>query len=66
MCTAKFMDPEFSSAHAAFVAEHSDVLTEGFATTARSPRGEGYDWVCADCFRHFATEFGWAAISPDD
>ena len=36
-CWAKFMDPLFSPEHAQFIAEHPDVLIEGYAVEERGP-----------------------------
>jgi len=58
-CWAKFMDPDFGEAHRRFVAEHPDVLTSGYATTAAHPHGAKGHWVCEACMADFADEFGW-------
>lgn len=57
MCSAKFMDPHFSNAHAQFIADHTDVLSAGMVTQVNERRLER--WVCHPCFDDFATEFGW-------
>src|SRR5919202_6889637 len=43
-CWAKFIDPDFSPQHRAFIAEHPQVLTEGYATTAAHPHGADSHW----------------------
>ena len=52
MCSAKFGD-----------AAMPDALTEGYTTTAAYARGEGYEWVCTDCFEDFSDEFGWKVLT---
>jgi hypothetical protein len=56
-CWAKFMDADFSEADRRFIAEHAEVLTEGYTTTAEHERGAAYHWVCSPCFEDFAVEF---------
>jgi len=61
-CWAKFMDPDFSEAHRQHIAEHRDVLTEGYTTTASHERGAGHHWICPSCFDDFAERFAWNVI----
>lgn len=63
-CWAKFMDPNFSDQHRKHIAEHSDVLTEGYTTTASHQHGADYHWICPTCFEDFAERFGWQAVPP--
>jgi hypothetical protein len=58
-CWAKFMDPSFSEEHREHIAAHSDVLTEGFTTTAEHPKGAAYYWICETCFGDFRDRFDW-------
>lgn len=65
-CWAKFMDPEFSDAHRQHIADHPDVLTEGYTTTAahsHSPAAESH-WICKPCFDDFADRFQWRIVGP--
>ena len=50
-CWAKFMDPDFSDAHRQHIAEHPDVLTEGYTTTASHEQGADYHWICKPLLR---------------
>lgn len=64
-CWAKFMDPTFSEDHAEFIAEHHDVLTEGFAVSGRSPNGgtdDDYWWICPPCVADFSQRFAWTLL----
>jgi hypothetical protein len=56
------MDPEFSPEHRQWIADHAEVLTEGYATTAAHRDGADYHWVCAVCFDDFRNRFGWRAV----
>jgi hypothetical protein len=62
MCFTKFMDPTSNADAAAHIATDPDVLTEGYATTSAFARGEGYEWVCAECFADFRDEFAWTIV----
>jgi hypothetical protein len=62
-CWAKFMDPQFSDEHRRFIQEHSDVLTEGYTTTADHERGADWHWVCPQCVEDFAEEFSWRVVA---
>jgi hypothetical protein len=57
-CWAKFMDPEFSDVHRQFIADNSEVLTEGYTTTDAHPDGAGSHWVCSPCFEDFRGPLG--------
>jgi hypothetical protein len=63
-CWAKFMDPDFSEAHRRHIAEHPDVLTEGYTTTAQHEQGPEYHWICKPCFDDFAERFQWRVATP--
>ena len=63
-CWAKFMDPNFSEGHRQHIAEHPDVLTEGYTTTASHKRGADYYWICPACFDDFAERFAWHVVPP--
>ncbi len=39
--------------------EGNDILKAGYATNEPHPEGNGYDWVCADCFKEHKQDFGW-------
>ena len=39
--------------------EGPDILHEGYATDSEWKGREGYDWICADCFRDLKDEMGW-------
>lgn len=61
MCSAKFMDPDFSPTHAEYMRDHPEVLTEGYATQPDyQPQPV---WVCPECFADFSVEFGWRDAS---
>jgi hypothetical protein len=55
LCGAKFMDPELSEAHRQHIAEHPDVFTEGYTTTAEHEQGAEYHWICKPCFEILST-----------
>jgi hypothetical protein len=61
-CWTKFMDPEFSLEHRKYVAENSEVLTEGYTTTADHSQGAEFYWVCPQCFDDFTARFGWHVV----
>ena len=61
-CFTKFMDPDFSAEHRRFVETHSEVLTEGYTTTAQHERAANHRWVCPTCVKDFADEFSWAVV----
>lgn len=64
-CWTKFMDPTFSDDHAEFIADHTDVLTEGFAVQGRSPEGgtaDDYWWICPPCVADFSQCFEWTVL----
>jgi hypothetical protein len=61
-CWAKFMDPEYSDGHRRFIEDHPEVLTAGYTTTTAHERGEGYNWICADCLDDFAEAFNWRVV----
>jgi hypothetical protein len=65
-CWAKFMDPDFSDADRRHIAEHPDVLTEGYATTAEHDQGADYHWICKPCFDDFAVRFQWRIVQLTD
>jgi hypothetical protein len=67
-CGTKLMDPSFSEAHAQFVRDHSDVMTEGYAAQGTGPQGEDdYHWICDGCFADFRQSFEWRVVSaPED
>jgi hypothetical protein len=65
-CWAKFMDPDFSEAHRQHIAEHPDVLTEGYTTTASHERGADHQWICGRCFDDFAERFAWHLVPSTD
>ena len=65
-CWAKFMDPKYSEAYRRHIAEHPDVLTEGYTTTASHERGAVYHWICKSCFDDFAERFHWRVVPPPD
>jgi hypothetical protein len=58
-CWAKFMDPAYTDEHRAFIEQHPEVLTEGYATTDEHPKGADYHWICPACFDDFVEAFGW-------
>jgi hypothetical protein len=62
-CWAKFMDPDYSDAHRKAIENDSELLTEGYATTAEHPHGADYYWICQECFDDFAQDFGWRVVS---
>jgi hypothetical protein len=49
-CWMKFAEPGM---------EGSDIMHEGYATTAEFVRGEDYEWVCRECFALFREPMGW-------
>lgn len=61
-CWAKFMDPNFSEDHRSFIAEHPEILTEGYTTTAEHPHGAERHWICPACFDDFAARFAWRVV----
>lgn len=61
-CWAKFMDPDFSEAHFQHIAEHPEVLTEGYTTTDTHAEGAAYHWICKPCFDDFAERFEWRVV----
>ena len=61
-CWAKFMDPDFSEDHRQYIAEHADVLTEGYTTTAEHEHGAEYHWICKPCFDDFVDRFQWRIV----
>ena len=61
-CWAKFMDPDFSDAYRQHIAEHPDVLTEGYTTTAEHHHGADHHWICKPCFDDFAERFHWRVV----
>lgn len=63
-CWAKFMDPDFSKEHAGHIAEHPDVLTEGYTTTTSHEHGADYHWICKPCFDDFSERFAWRVVPP--
>lgn len=65
-CWTKFMDPDFSAEHRRYIAEHPDVLTEGYTTTAEHERGADYHWICKPCFDDFAERFAWQLVPTPD
>jgi hypothetical protein len=66
-CWAKFVDPEFSRAHARLRRDDADVLTEGYAALATGPEGEDdYHWVCDRCYEDFRERFGWRIAAPPE
>jgi hypothetical protein len=64
-CWAKLMDPDFSPEHRRFIAEHPEVRTEGYATTAAHPDGADSHWVCEACFSDLAGRFGWRLVAEN-
>ena len=64
-CWAKFMDPEFSLEHYGFIAEHPQLLTEGYATIGAQPDGADTYWVCEACFSDFAERFRWRLVAEN-
>ena len=65
-CWAKFMDPDFSDAHRQHIAQHPDVLTEGYTTTNSHKHGTDYHWICKPCFDDFAQRFAWRVTPATD
>jgi hypothetical protein len=63
-CWAKFMDPDFSETHHQYIAEHPDVLTDGYTTTASHEQGADSHWICKPCFDDFADRFAWRDVPP--
>ena len=61
-CWAKFMDPTFSPEHESLMREDSDILSEGYTTTADHPDGEDYWWICEPCFLDFRERFDWQVV----
>ena len=62
-CWAKFMDPDFSPEHRRFIAEHPEVLTEGYTTATAPADGPDSHWLCKACFSDFAVRFGWRVVA---
>ncbi len=61
--------PEWDHDHCAgcwakFAGNGSDpaLLHEGYATCSDYPRGEGYEWVCSECFDLFKAKMGWIEV----
>lgn len=48
------------------IAEHQDVLTEGYATTAEHDHRADYHWICKPCFDDFADRFQWHIVASTD
>ena len=65
-CWGKLMDPDFSETHRQHIAEHPDVLTEGYTTLASHKQGADYHWICKPCFDDFAERFQWRVVPPPD
>jgi hypothetical protein len=38
-----------------------DIQRSGYATGDDYPKGAGYDWICADCFRDLKDAMKWSA-----
>jgi hypothetical protein len=58
-CWATFMDAERA-------AGRSDILVEGYTTTAEHTHGAGYHWICKPCFDDFAERFRWRVLPSGD
>src|ERR1700761_7939250 len=54
-CWGKFVVPEKPTGS-------DEILTRGFAVCADYPRGEGYEWVCPECFGLFKQAMGWTEV----
>jgi hypothetical protein len=65
-CWAKFMDPDFSETHRHHIAEHPDVLTKGYTTTASHAQGADYHCICKPCFEDFAERFASRVVPSED
>jgi hypothetical protein len=64
-CWAKFVDPEFSAAHARLGDEDAEVLAEGYAAVGTGPGGEDdYHWICNRCYEDFRERFAWRIPAP--
>lgn len=44
--------------------EGSEIVHEGYATTADFVRGADYDWVCVPCFKEFREVMAWRDATP--
>jgi hypothetical protein len=47
-------------------AGRSDILVEGYTTTAEHTHGAGYHWICKPCFDDFAERFRWRVLPSGD
>jgi len=65
-CWARFMDPAYYEGHRRHIAEHPEVLTEGYTTTASHEQGADYHWICKPCFDDFAERFAWRVVPSAD
>jgi hypothetical protein len=46
-----------------FAAYQADtVLNEGYAVTADYEHGEGYEWICLDCFQALNEQLQWRCV----
>jgi hypothetical protein len=62
-CSAKFIDPAFSDAHAAMYRGDPTLRTEGYAALDTGPRREDdYHWICETCFEDFRDRFSWKVV----
>ncbi len=62
-CWTKFMDPNFSDGHRAFIETNPDVLTRGYASTESWSPGIHKYWVCPTCFEDFRQRLGLRLVT---
>jgi hypothetical protein len=65
-CFHKFLDPNYSPAHAQALRDHPEKQDSAGYTNLEDPgRPAGKWWICERCFADFEEEFGWNMIQTD-
>ncbi len=66
LCQRKFLDPHYSEASRAALAEQPDAnRSAGYTTLADGKLKNGQLWVCEECFADFRDEFALTVVETD-